>query len=146
MQYKRILIAVDDSAYAMKAARAGFAFAQPLKASVAIVYVINKNKEVVSADLGITPEESKTLLLKEADKTIQQYIDLYNDNLEVYRFTPEGIPEKEILNIATEWEADLIVMGTHSRSGLDRILTGSTAEYVIRHAHIPVLVTPPRMT
>ncbi|MGC8749559.1 universal stress protein [Hydrotalea sp.] len=146
MQYKRILIAVDDSAYAMKAARAGFGIALPLKAAVGIVYVINKNKEVVSADLGITLEESKTLLLKEADKTIQQYIDLYNNNLEVFRFTPEGIPEKEILNIATEWEADLIVMGTHSRSGLDRILTGSIAEYVIRHAHTPVLVTPPRMT
>jgi len=146
MQYKRILIAVDDSAYAMKAARAGFGIAQPLKAAVGIVYVINKNKEVVSADLGITSEESKTLLLKEADKTIQQYIELYNNNLEVYRFTPEGIPEKEILNIANEWEADLIVMGTHSRSGLDRILTGSIAEYIIRHAHVPVLVTPPRMT
>lgn len=146
MQYKRILIAVDDSAYAMKAARAGFGIAQPLNAAVGIVYVIDKNKEVVSADLGITAEESKTLLLKEADKTIQQYIDLYNNNLQVYRFTPEGIPEKEILNLAAEWEADLIVIGTHSRSGLDRILTGSTAEYVIRHAHIPVLVTPPRMT
>jgi nucleotide-binding universal stress UspA family protein len=146
MQYKRILIAVDDSAYAMKAARAGFALAKPLNAAVAVVYVINKSKEVVSADLGITPEQSKTLLLQEADKTIQQFIDLYNENSEVFRFTPEGIPEKEILNIATEWEADLIVMGTHTRSGLDRILTGSTAEYVIQHALIPVLVTPPRMT
>jgi nucleotide-binding universal stress UspA family protein len=146
MQYKRILVAVDDSAYAMKAARAGFALTKPLNAAVAVVYVINKSKEVVSADLGITPEQSKKQLLQEADKTIQQFIDFYNENSKVFRFTPEGIPEKEILNIATEWEADLIVMGTHTRSGLDRILTGSTAVYVIRHALIPVLVTPPRMT
>ncbi|WP_298411127.1 universal stress protein [Hydrotalea sp.] len=146
MEYKRILIAVDDGAYAMKAARAGFTLAQLLNATVGIVYVINKSKEVVSADLGITTDQSKTLLLQEADKTIQQYIELYDGKTEVFRFTPEGIPEKEILNIATEWEADLIVMGTHARSGLDRILTGSTAEYIIRHTHIPVLVTPPRMT
>ncbi|WP_298391686.1 universal stress protein [Hydrotalea sp.] len=146
MEYKRILIAVDDSAYAMKAARAGFTLAQLLNATVGIVYVINKSKEVVSADLGITTDQSKTLLLQEADKTIQQYIELYDGKTEVFRFTPEGIPEREILNIAAEWEADLIVMGTHARSGLDRILTGSTAEYIIRHTHIPVLVTPPRMT
>ncbi|RTL53207.1 MAG: universal stress protein [Sphingobacteriales bacterium] len=146
MEYKRILIAVDDSAYAIKAARAGFTLAQALEAVVGVVYVINKSKEIVSADLGITPEQSKTLLLQQADKTIQQYIELYDGKTEVFRFTPEGIPEKEILNIASEWEADLIVMGTHARSGLDRILTGSTAEYIIRHSTIPVLVTPPRMT
>jgi len=146
MEYKRILIAVDDSAYAIKAARAGFTLAQALEAVVGVVYVINKSKEVVSADLGITPEQSKTLLLQQADKTIQQYIELYDGKTEVFRFTPEGTPEKEILNIASEWEADLIVMGTHARSGLDRILTGSTAEYIIRHSTIPVLVTPPRMT
>jgi len=145
MKYQKILIAVDDSSYSMKAARAGFALAHRLKAMIAILYVIDKSKEVINADLGITPGQSKTVLLGEAEKTIEQYIKMYDGIDKVFRFTPEGLPEKEILNIANEWKADLIVMGTHGRSGLNRMLTGSIAEYVIRHAEIPVMVTPPGM-
>ena len=145
MKFRKILIAVDDSSYSMKAARAGFALAHQLKAMIGILYVVNRSKEAVNADLGITPEQSKTVLLKEAERTIEQYIKMYDGIDKIFRFTPEGLPEKEILNIACEWQADLIVMGTHARSGLNRILTGSVAEYVVRHAEIPVMLTPPKM-
>lgn len=144
-KYKRILIAIDNSAYSMKAAKIGFSLAHELKAAVGLLYVVNKSKETVNADLGITPEQSRMVLLNEAEKTIGQFITLYNGVERIDRFTPEGFPEQEILNIAKEWQADLIVMGTHGRSGLGRILTGSLAEYVIRHATIPVMIAPPRM-
>jgi len=145
MTYKKILIAIDNSAYSMKAARTGFSLAHGLKASVGLLYVIDKSKEVISADLGITPQQSGTVLLNEAEKAIEQLIRLYDGVDQVERFTPEGIPEQEILNIAHEWHADMIVMGTHGRSAVRKMLTGSVAEYVIRHARIPVLVTPPGM-
>lgn len=145
MQYKKILIAVDDSAFSMKAAKAGFALAHAIKAMIGILYVVDKSKEVSNTDLGMTPAQSQTILLREAEKTIEQYIKMYNGIDKIFRFTPEGFPEQEILNIAKEWEADLIIMGTHGRSGLGRILTGSIAEYIIRHAEIPVMVIPPRM-
>ena len=51
----------------------------------------------------------------------------------------EGNPQEVILQSAGELEADLIVMGTHGRSGLDRLVVGSVAEAVIRHAPVPVL-------
>ncbi|OQP60179.1 universal stress protein UspA [Niastella vici] len=145
MKYKRILIAVDDSAHSMKAARAGFALGHCLKAVIGVLYVVNKSKEVVNPDLGITLESSKSLLLREAENTIDQYIKMFDGIEKVFRFTPEGLPEHVILDIAKEWRADLIVMGTHAKSGLSRILTGSVAEYVIRHAEIPVMVTPQGM-
>jgi nucleotide-binding universal stress UspA family protein len=53
----------------------------------------------------------------------------------------EGIPYKGILDRAEEWSADLIVMGTHGRSGVERALAGSVAERVIRLAPCPVLVS-----
>lgn len=59
---------------------------------------------------------------------------------------PEGKPAEEILNIANNWEADLIVAGTHGRTGLQHLLTGSVAEYLIRHAKIPVMVIPSKGT
>ena len=145
MPFTRILIAVDDKAEGMKAARCGFELAHCINATIGVLYVVNKNKEVINADIGITPEESKYALRQEAHQTIEQYIKMFDGTTEVFRFIPEGIPDKEILNIAAEWQADLIVMGAHTRSRIDRILTGSMAEHVIRHAHIPVLVTPPNM-
>lgn len=143
--YKKILIAIDNSAHSMKAAKAGFALAHALRATIGLLYVVDKSKEVISADLGITPQQSGTVLLNEAEKTIEQYIRLYNGVDRIERFTPEGFPEEEIINISKEWEADLIIMGTHGRTAIGKVLTGSVAEFVIRHSTIPVLITPPRM-
>ena len=49
--------------------------------------------------------------------------------------------------LAQEWPAELVVMGTHGRKGLKRIVLGSDAEYVVRHATVPVLLVraPPEL-
>jgi hypothetical protein len=57
-----------------------------------------------------------------------------------FYFTPIGLPKEEILNTAKEWQADLIVMGTHGRTGLLHLVMGSVAEHIVRHATVPVLV------
>jgi nucleotide-binding universal stress UspA family protein len=51
----------------------------------------------------------------------------------------KGVPSEEILKFADEQGADLLIIGTHSRKGLERIIFGSTAEKVVRHARCPVL-------
>src|SRR5690606_13617820 len=51
-----------------------------------------------------------------------------------------GEPAEEILRLADEARADVVVVGTHGRSGIDRLLLGSVAERVVRHAGCPVLV------
>lgn len=55
-----------------------------------------------------------------------------------------GPPGPAIVAVAEECQADLIVMGTHGRRGLSRILLGSVAEYVLRHAPCPVLTIKPK--
>ena len=142
MEFKKILIAIDHSANAMRAAKTGFALAHQLRAKLALVYVVDKSREVLNADLGITPEQSGTVLLSEAENTLEQLIKMYNGVEEIFRFTPEGSPEKEILKIAKEWGADLIIMGSHQHSGLSRLLSGSVTEYIIRHAGVPVMLSP----
>ena len=51
-----------------------------------------------------------------------------------------GDPGTEIANFAQQWRIDLIVMPSHGRSGVTRLLIGSIAEQVTRHAHCPVLI------
>jgi nucleotide-binding universal stress UspA family protein len=50
---------------------------------------------------------------------------------------------RAIVTAATERQVDYIAMATHGRSGLRRLLLGSVAEQVVRHAHLPVLLYPP---
>ncbi|MFN8515911.1 MAG: universal stress protein [Thermomicrobiales bacterium] len=52
----------------------------------------------------------------------------------------EGAPASDIVAAAQEWQADLIVVGTHGRGGLGRLVLGSVAESVLRDAPCPVLV------
>jgi nucleotide-binding universal stress UspA family protein len=62
-----------------------------------------------------------------------------------YGFQAEGLcltgdPETEILDYARQWGADLIVVGSHDRSAIDRFLTGSVSESIVKHAPCSVLV------
>ncbi|TMH64089.1 MAG: universal stress protein [Betaproteobacteria bacterium] len=57
------------------------------------------------------------------------------------QFLRRGAPASEILSVAKEWRADLIVVGTHGQGGVARLLVGSVAEAVLRHAICPVLVS-----
>ena len=57
----------------------------------------------------------------------------------------EGIPLQEIIDMADSRDIDLIVMGTHGRTGLTHVLMGSVAEKVVRLAPCPVLVTRGKM-
>ena len=50
----------------------------------------------------------------------------------------EGDPKSQIIDVAKEWPADLIVLGSHGRKGLSRFLMGSVSEAVVRHAHCSV--------
>ncbi|MDA8106284.1 MAG: universal stress protein, partial [Nitrospiraceae bacterium] len=58
---------------------------------------------------------------------------------DVERIVLKGIPHEEITKFAGENKIDLIVLGTHGRRGIDRVLFGSTAEQVVRNAQCPVL-------
>lgn len=63
--------------------------------------------------------------------------------LKVVRIVEQGSAQLKIVEYAREHLIDLIVLGTHARSGVERLLLGSTAEAILRHAPCPVLIVPP---
>jgi nucleotide-binding universal stress UspA family protein len=141
MPYFKILIAVDSSEYSLTAAKKGLDLAHQLGATVALLYVIDKSRVMLNSDMGIFPDEAIGILKEEAEQTLDQISAMY-DGESVTKFMPEGRPTEDIITTAESWEADLIVMGTHGRTGLMHLLIGSIAEHVLRHSRIPVLVVP----
>jgi nucleotide-binding universal stress UspA family protein len=86
---------------------------------------------------GIVPPDPEDFLA-EAKESLDQ-IEAPAEGVQLERRLEEGDPAAEIVRVAKEIGADLIVMGTHGRTGLGRLLMGSVAERVLRQAPCPVL-------
>ncbi len=140
MPYSKILIAVDSSEFSIAAAKKGLDLAHQLNASVALVYIVDTTKATGNVEAGVSPEEALIVLKKEAEQTLD-FLASYN-GANLVKLMPEGRPKEDIIKTAKTWGADLIVMGTHGRTGLMHLLMGSVAEYTIEHSKIPVVVVP----
>lgn len=89
-------------------------------------------------------------VMSEAEKSLLRFPegDLDFDNpensgLKVVRMVQQGSPEIQIVDYAKEHQIDLIVLATHARSGIERLVMGSTAEAILRHSPCPLLIVPP---
>ena len=142
MSFGRILVALDDSAIAAHALEAGIELATALKAQTALVYVVDPSVGF-QPDSGISAGEWVAALKREGQSFLAA-AGRRTGEPPAWQFLREGKPADQILAAAREWEADVIVIGTHGRSGVSRLVLGSTADSVVRHAPCPVLVIKPR--
>jgi nucleotide-binding universal stress UspA family protein len=154
MKISKILIGIDDSKYAEHAAEYGFDIAHKFKASVGVVNIIEP-MVIPETSAGVDPlmgtgtagnivQELEILDIQKnnSENIVDAVVKRLAGGIEVTHFTEYGSTADGIISCGKEFGADLIVIGTHSRSGLDRLLMGSVAEHVIRHSEIPVLVVP----
>lgn len=143
--YKNILIAVDSSETSKRALHEAIELTKALQGKLCIIHIENEtlsnwtgvpidvaeyNESLQESCKGIL-SETKAQALESGIEVECHLINATNCNL--------GIPEC-ILDYANTWKADLIVIGTHGRSGLSRFLLGSVAEELIRVSSIPVLL------
>lgn len=144
MELKKILIAVDNSSCAEKAAKAGYEMAAKFDAEVALIHIIEPAPATINPDFTMAPvlweaydngEENSQALLKEFARKYGQ--DIPTSYLSIIDTASHGIIQQ-----AQEWGAHLIVIGTHGRTGLYHFLMGSVAEHVARHAACPVMIVP----
>jgi nucleotide-binding universal stress UspA family protein len=151
---KRILIGIDDSKFADHAAAYGFKLARHLQAAVGLVHIIEPAvipavNSAMDPGLGLPVENNELLaadMMNIQDKRSRQILDAtikkYAGELNITVFEEYGSTADGIIECSKEFKADMIVIGTHSRTGLDRFFMGSVAEQVVRHSPIPVLVVP----
>lgn len=147
---KKICIALDTSPSAQKVAELGYTYAKALNAQVTLVHVVNDvsyytmNYDPIMGYAGFLTSNTLELvegLRNESEKfLISSAKHLKGENIKTQVL--DGNTADAILEFATTWQADLIVMGTHSRSGLANLLMGSIAVEVVKHAQIPILIIP----
>lgn len=102
---------------------------------------------VLGYDLIAPPPLSRNALAEAAIQELRRFVDgLEGQSGQAEVAIRVGEPAHEIRDEATEWQADLVVLGTHGRSGVPRLLIGSVAESVVRQAPCNVLVIPPGAT
>lgn len=142
MNYRKILIAVDNGPTAEKVATNGFLLGQQLKAEIALVSVVETT--FLMADGGITFNDMAEMMKADIKKSQQMLIDKIFNGYKAWTFIEEGITHEMILKVAAQWDADLVVLGTHGRTGLSHLLMGSVAEMMVRHSIKPLLIIPAR--
>jgi nucleotide-binding universal stress UspA family protein len=136
-----ILLATDFSEPAKHALRLACSLARDYDAHLIVLHVAVPPPMVYGE--GILPPDPE-VLAREAREQLDR-LQFRDTNLHVERRFEEGDATTEILRVAAETRADLIVMGTHGRTGLSRLLMGSIAEQVVRRAPCSVLtVKAPR--
>jgi nucleotide-binding universal stress UspA family protein len=141
----RILVAVDLSDESIAALRTARALADARGATLAVVHVLANIGDVQPFFPQAYGINATNLL--ELERLAGEALELRLAEVEgcasVERFVELGAPYAEIVRRAEAWNADLLVIGSHGRTGLSRAMLGSVAEHVVRAAHCPVLVSRP---
>jgi nucleotide-binding universal stress UspA family protein len=146
MSLKKILIAVDDSPFADRAAKVGVELAEAVKAEIAFVHVFDAAATPAGA-WGFPADRISAMSELDGKRLLRKFHDALPAKIaaesRVHDFLESGSAAATIVEVAKKWGADLIVMGSHGRGKVTGILMGSVSQDVLRQAPCPILVAPP---
>lgn len=146
--FEKILIAVDDSKYSYLAASYGFNLALRLGAKVGLVHInempvaMNITGDPLLGDSGMILPDLIAIQNQKAHELFEKLKNDFAREAVIQEFIVDGNISHEIVKVAKDFNASMIVMGTHGRTGFDHFISGSVAESVTRHASCPVLIVP----
>jgi len=134
--WKNILLATDGSEFSASATERAIEVAQEHGGELGVVSVVDVSDNFYNEMPGALERmevhtKDNVTLVKDAARIL---------NIEIKPYIREGEPHKEIVKLAREINADVICMGSHGRTGLERILMGSVAEQVLQNAPCPILI------
>lgn len=140
----RILCAVDLSDHSATVAAHTAMLAEKFGAEVIVAYVAPSMSQYVGFHVPPNSVESFVgEIVSGAEKTMETFVEENFPGIKVIPRVVTGYAAEEVLKLAEEMQADMIVMGTHGRTGIDRILFGSVAEKIVKSSPIPVLTVRP---
>ncbi len=139
--FSTILVAVDFSDSSDNAFQMAMSLADRFSAKLLILHVINEPIDLRGFYVPhISFERLEEEIEQGAQKMMESFCRQHTGTFENYEsLIVPGLPYEEVIKQAEAKGADLIVLGTHGRTGLDHVLFGSTAEKVVRKSKLPVL-------
>ncbi|MFQ5585393.1 MAG: universal stress protein [Thermodesulfobacteriota bacterium] len=144
-RFTRILFPTDFSAASEHALTYAVSLAQEYKAQLHVLHVIDESAEATGFYVPhLSYEKLDDEMKRGAEKILKSFCLKNLRGVEDYDYSVvAGIPYKEIILCAEEKGSDLIVMGSLGKSGIDRLVFGSTTERVLRKSPCPVLTVHP---
>jgi len=140
---KKVLIAMDYDETSQKVAEVGFSMAQAMHAETILLHVISEQPVYYSSYMYM--RELRVDIIKDLKKSTQEFMNKSKKHLgdeSIQTILKEGEIAETILNTAKEMNADIIVMGSHSRKWLENIIMGSAAEDVLKTTTLPLFIVP----
>jgi len=145
-KYKKVLFCTDFSDNADYAFGFAYGIAKRDEGILYILHVIPYNHHQAYAESFITTEDLKKIQKAVEEDTTNNYKERYEKEIEEvvpYEFvTKSGREDNEILTFAKKENVDIIVMGTHGKTGIEHVFFGSVAEKVLRNSPFPVFIIP----
>jgi nucleotide-binding universal stress UspA family protein len=138
--FTKILVAVDGSVISDKALQTAVDVARSVKATVHVIYIVETGF-FSALPMDNTWEMMYSLLEKEGKEALakaRQYA--HGNGVEAITHLKQGHAGNEILRAAQDVGADLIVLGSHGKSRVDRILIGSVSSFVVTHSPVTTMV------
>jgi nucleotide-binding universal stress UspA family protein len=141
---KKILCAVDFSDQSSKVADYAKTMGEALGAKISVLYVAPSLSQYVGFHIpASTIENFVGEIVTGADSTMTAFMDENFQGVDADGKVVAGYAAEEILEFAKKEDMDMVIMGTHGRHGIDRILFGSVAEKVVKTCRCPVLTVRP---
>jgi nucleotide-binding universal stress UspA family protein len=143
LSFKKILLATDFSVASERAGAYAKAVAQHFDSELEIASIFSPSVAATyeEAVVSMTPAQMRTIAEENLERFAQ---DLHLDGIDTQLvLTEDHSPSSALLELSLEHGADLIVTGTHAKTGLSRLILGSTAEQLLRRANCPVLTVGP---
>ena len=140
----QILIAVDLSESSELVIKKGIELAIKMEASVILSSVIPMYVDYLQSQMSMVPTPWDEIYTAQREAAIKE-LKLVQDkfpNIPIEIYVEVGNAKDVVIDKATKDKVDYIVVGTHGRTGFSHVVMGSTAEYIVRHATMPVMVVP----
>lgn len=147
MEFKKLVFPVDLSAVSSKIASSVIALGEKLNAEIHLVHVA-VTLEDIAGIYGPTPAwgDFEEEVVKRAEKELEEFERrFFNDYPNKKRVVLKGDPVEEIIGYIKEEKIGLVVMGTHGRKGIDKVLFGSVADQMVKNSPVPVLTINPHL-
>jgi nucleotide-binding universal stress UspA family protein len=144
--FQKIIIATDGSAPSYQAAKQGVEIARVSGGQVAAVYVVDVPRLAQLpgyAGIAGTKDQLLELMIHQGQEATEEIERIAADaGVTSSKVILKGHPSDELLKYSQEARADLLVMGSIGKSGLNRFLLGSVAQKVVQHAKVPIMLVP----